>query len=292
MRLRSILPLAGMALAFGAASARGAEAVGLDWSAPEGCPDRASVLATLERLSAGASPGRVPVRAKGAISREAEGFRLRLEVDSGDDSGVRELEDASCDRLGQVAALALALALQTSAQASAKAPQPDLPPREPEEPRKWLLRAFLAGDVGTLRAPSPGPGLAAGLFLGRSRVELSAAWWFAQTVAGLEYQLVAAGLHACHPVTDAPEIALCAGLEGGRMQVRFVDSGALVVHGWMGLTAGAALGWSFTTWLALRLEAGLGMTLVGPQIDPGDDNSRGPSPVFGRARLGLEVRLR
>ncbi|MGC4122316.1 MAG: hypothetical protein QM765_48590 [Myxococcales bacterium] len=120
----------------------------------------------------------------------------------------------------------------------------------------------------------------------------SAAYWFPQTVGGLEYQLVGAGLHACQPVTDAPEIGLCAGLEGGRMQIRFVDTDRRVVHGWLGLTAGAALGWSFSSWLALRLEVGLGLTLVGPRLDPGDDGSRGPAPVFGRARLGLEVRFR
>jgi hypothetical protein len=73
------------------------------------------------------------------------------------------------------------------------------------------------------------------------------------------------------------------------MQARFVDSGRKVVHGWLGLTGGAALGWGFTPGLALRLEVSLGMTLVAPRLD--EDGSLGPSPVFGRARLGLEVRL-
>jgi hypothetical protein len=274
------------------ASAHGVEAVGLDWTAPEGCPDRAAVLQALERLSAAVPSGRVPVHAKGTIARDGEVWKLRLEVDSGDDSGVRELQDGSCVRLAQVAALSLALALETSVQAAQPAKVPRPPQETDLEPPRWLLRAFLAGDLGTLRAPSPGPGLAVGLFVGRTRLELSAAYWFAQTVAGLEYQLVAGGLQACHPVTDTPEIALCAGLEGGRMQARFVDIDAMVVHGWLGLLGGAALGWSFTPWLALRLEVGLGMTLVAPRLDPGDDGSRGPAPVFGRARLGVEVRFR
>lgn len=274
------------------------ERVALDWSAPEGCPDRTAVLAELDRLVAQPpTQPQAPMRARGAVLREGGLYRLHLELDA----GARDLQDESCARLGQVVALSLALALET-ASAPVIAPEP-VPPKETgpakkkasegeadEAPRRWLVRAMLGGDLGSLRAPSPGPGLAVGILLGRTRLELGAAWWFAQEVAGIEYQLVSGGLRACRAVTDELEIGLCAGVEGGRMQARFVSTGSSVVHGWLGLLGGAALGWGFTSWLALRLEVDIGLTLVGPDLGAAEDG-RGPSPVFGRAALGLEVRF-
>ena len=76
------------------------------------------------------------------------------------------------------------------------------------------------------------------------------------------------------------------------MQARYVDTGAKVVHGWLGLMGGAALGWSFTPWLAIRLEVGIGLTLVEPDLGSSEDEGRGPAALFGRAALGLEARFR
>jgi len=247
-------------------------------------------MAELERLISTTASSGTLVRSRGSVLPDGEQWTLHLEIDSGAGTGVRDLRDASCSRLAQVAALSLALAVESGA--AVPAPLRAAPRMQaPLEPPRWLIRAFLAGDLGSLEAPGPGSGLVVGLFLGRTRLELSAAYWLPQTSSGLRYELASAGLHACQPLIEEPEIGLCAGVEGGRMQVRLAATGTSLVHGWLGLTGGAALGWSFTSWLALRLEIGIGVTLLAPEVGTLAEG-HGPSSLFGRAALGLEVLFR
>ena len=158
-------------------------------------------------------------------------------------------------------------------------------------PPRFLIRALVGGDLGSLRAPSPGPGLALGLFLGRGRLEVVGNYWFAQSSQQIQDQLIAGGLHGCMAITEGPELGICAGLDAGRMEGRALDTGAKTVHAWLAFLAGAALGIQRTDWLALRVEAAVGLTMVTPTFGAGSDGVRA-APVFGRLVGGVEAQLR
>jgi hypothetical protein len=250
------------------------------------------VLAEAVQLLALAAPARAlsPLSARAVIAQDGALWKLHLEIASGEGPGTRDLQDESCARLGQVAALALALAAE-SAPAPASPTRP-APPPQSTSPR-FLVRALIGGDLGTLRAASPGPGLALGVLLGRTRVEAVANYWLPESGGGIEDRLFSGGVHACLALLDAPEVGVCAGVEGGAMKGRGeLGSAPAVTSGWLAMLAGAALGWELTHWLAVRAEIGLGMTLAGPTFDAGDGSARGgPAPLFGRFVLGVEARL-
>lgn len=94
----------------------------LAWDAPPDCPDAAEVRQQLERLLDG-SPER-DASARGQITREDDGFVLRLEVDG----GAKELRAAECEPLGRAAALLLSIALSPDAGLVASPDEPDPPP--------------------------------------------------------------------------------------------------------------------------------------------------------------------
>ena len=142
-----------LAVALLPALAGAAQPIELEWSAPPGCPERAVVLAELERLvSTSTAQPSLPTRSCGVIDREGEVFRLRLEIDSGGESGRRELRDASCLRLAQVAALSLALALESGG--ADPAPRPVRQVERPLEPPRWLIRTFLGATWGAWARPA------------------------------------------------------------------------------------------------------------------------------------------
>jgi len=264
--------------------------IDLEWTAPAQCPDRAFVLAETQALLgkvAPAAPGR-RLTARGALLKDGELWRLHLVVDGGEGPAERDLADESCSRLAQAASLVLGLWL-----ASPPVPAAAPPTRREEiPPRRFFARAVLGGDLGTLRAPSPGPGVAVGALLGRTRLEAVASYWFPQTAQGAEDRLWSTGIHSCTGLVTLPELEACAGVEGGRMEGRGFKGDASVVHApWLGLVAGAALGWPIEEWLVLRVEILVGLTLVSPTFDLVDGTVRGPAPVFGRLATGLELRF-
>ena len=277
-------------LALAAASAPARAPIELEWSAPQGCPDRAAVLAEAQQLLGASAGAAQPARlaARGTVSQESGRFRLHLEITTTSGTGARDLEDESCVHLAQVTALSLALAQQAAAAAPEPRPLRRDPPREPP---RFLIRAMLGGDLGSLREPSPGPGLAIGVFIGRARIEAVGNYWLPEATASVQDQLISGGLHGCMAITDSPELGVCVGAEGGRIQGRRVETNALMVRGWMAILAGAALGLTLTDWLALRLEASLGLTLVAPTFDTPNGGARAAA-VFGRLAAGVEVQLR
>jgi hypothetical protein len=262
------------------------EPVALEWTAPVGCPDRSAVLAETGQLLSklAEAPGREPLKARGRVERRGALWKLRLEIESKDGPGARDFEDESCLRLSQVAALALALAVDSSA-----APAPAARPVEPvtKAARRFFVRVQLGGDLGSLRAPSPGPGLAVGVLLGRARVEAVGNYWLPQQGNGIEDQLIEGGLRACVALVETPEIGACMGLEGGQLKGHSLVDGKSLLAPWLAILVGAAVGWSFTDWLALRMEAGLGLTLLSPTFDFAHQGARSAA-VFGRLVAGIE----
>ncbi len=276
----------GCLAAFGWAAptfAQAPEAPELEWSAPSGCPNRAAILAEVRQLL-GPDVKSWPVRpAQGVLSREAAGWSLHLEIASSEGVGTRDLRDESCLRLAQAAALALALSVEPPAAAPALTAEP-----APLAAPFFLVRAILGGDLGSLRAPSPGPGLAVGVSFGRSRLEAVAHYWFAESAEGVRDQLASGGLHGCLALSQMPELAFCAAVEGGRMQEEDGD-GRRKVNAWLAVLAGGAVGVELSRWLSLRLEAGLGSTLIAPAFDAVNARS---VPVFGRVAFGVEAHVR
>ena len=257
----------------------------LEWNAPEGCPERAVVLAQAQQFLAMSVPSRPrpALHARATVAQDGVLWKLHLEMASAEGPATRDFQDESCARLGQVAALALALVAE-----SAREPQPPPapPPKlaSPAPSHRFLVRALIGGDLGSLRAPSPGPGLAIGIFLGRARVEAVANYWLPESGGGIQDQLVSAGLHACVSIVDAPDFGVCAGLEGGPMRGQTSAPGSTwSTSGWFATLVGAGLGFELTSWLAVRAEIALGA---------GDGVTRGgPAPVFGRFVLGVEARF-
>ncbi|APR75317.1 Hypothetical protein A7982_00663 [Minicystis rosea] len=102
--------------------------VSLRWSAPEGCPAGARVVAEVDRLlgESGARPP-TPLEVSAVVTDDPAGG-LRVRLDAGN-ARVRELHAASCEALADATAVILALMIDPTAVASAPpaAPAPAAP---------------------------------------------------------------------------------------------------------------------------------------------------------------------
>jgi hypothetical protein len=316
------------ALAVLAAAARaGADEprVELAWTAPEGCPDGARVVAEVERLlgPAGARPPR-PIRAAAVVTRVGEGFVVKLETASDAGTRARELHGATCGGIGDAVALILALmidpehvvapargtlAAAESAPPPTPAAPPPAPPRSPapqpapSPPLTIVLSAAPVLDLGSVPAPAAGFAGAAGLVFGRARAEAGvvvlparAATVASTPGAGGDVSLVAGTLAACAVALRGrtAELAPCAGFELGRL---YASGFGVAQPG-----SGGAL-WSTAKLGALgvlRLGDGLALTL---RLDAGAPFARPrfvlenvgavfrSAPVVGRAAIGVETRF-
>jgi hypothetical protein len=86
--------------------------VDLGWHAPSECPDEAAARAAIDELLEGRTPpGDRRVVADVAIEPGGRGWRARVRIDDGTSVGERELEAASCDEVGEAAALIVAMAV-------------------------------------------------------------------------------------------------------------------------------------------------------------------------------------
>ena len=162
---------------------------GLDfvWSAPEGCPGEADVLAAVEQLAGGPDAAlERPLRAEARVERTDGGFRLALAWKTATASAVRTVEGVTCAEVAQAAAVIVALAADPATnleeQAEAKTdemlappplappppqapPEPPAPTSKPEPPprddtREQRARAGVrfgtALDFGSLPRAAPG----------------------------------------------------------------------------------------------------------------------------------------
>ena len=115
--------------------------VDLAWRAPAGCPDLATAHATIEKLLEGQAPEGRRVVAGVVIEPGGKGFRARVRIDDGTSVGERELEAASCEEVGDAAALIVAMAVDPRLAG-------DLPPDEPQ-PDEPPIPTPPPGDVTT-----------------------------------------------------------------------------------------------------------------------------------------------
>ena len=89
--------------------------VKLEWIAPAGCPDAASVERLIARLLAGGPAQEARLDARAEVFRTGDGgWHEELTTRSGETRGQRAFDAVSCDVLGDATALALALAIDPS----------------------------------------------------------------------------------------------------------------------------------------------------------------------------------
>jgi len=166
----------------------------------------------------------------------------------------------------------------------------------------YLVRVHGGPELGAVPGLSGAVGLAVGLLWPRLRVELQGTFVAPRGVelpqADLRAWLLAAGVQVCARLgRGALEFPLCAGGEAG--SVRGVAQGPTIERGAFGLWAGgvlvAGVAWRFHPRLALW-AALQGVAAVRPSFqlrDPGPTVVLfEPSPVSGRALVGLELRFR
>jgi hypothetical protein len=201
------------------ATLAGGAKVDLVWEAPQMCPDRDAVLASLRNLLGGRE---VDVQAQARIEANDGGYVLRMHTQSRDGDGSRTMRADDCAVLGEAAAIVLALTadtprtierVQRSLALDSEVPtdeddpppaaeEPSVPPAPEAEPMpppqrlpgttpparlrhapRFALR--LAGAAGAGMLPKFNPGVALTLaVIGRNwRVESGWAHWFARRTA-------------------------------------------------------------------------------------------------------------
>lgn len=309
----------GFALALPCAATAEPDALELDWDAPSSCPDEDAVERLVsQHLGERTAPRAAPLVASGRISVAAQGFALSLRTPTGE----RRLDAASCDELAQSAAVILALLIDPRA-LPAPAPSPTTTPEPEPEPEAepadssptpaansaarfvhGFVRAELAGDAGLLPHVGLGPGVAGGVVIYRTTIELSGTYLPTHDVtdeqdrdAG-DLRAFIGRLGACHSFVATPEVGPCAFAEYTRLvgrgddalkPVLDVDAGlwSLLLAARLSVGIGASFGW--------MLEIGLGLPLSVAEFTAG---AREPAQtvhktngVVGRARTGLELRF-
>src|SRR6478609_2171387 len=96
------------------ADAQGAAPIELKWTALDGCPSEATVLARVRKIAGTTRATANTLRADASVTQPSDGlFRLRLEIHYGNLAAVRNIEGKSCKDLAGAAAVALALLLSS-----------------------------------------------------------------------------------------------------------------------------------------------------------------------------------
>ena len=298
--------LAVLLLVFEAGTARADEPVELTWSAPAECPDRDWVVRSVSaRLNSHASQPTAAVEASGRVVRRDDVYQLTLQTHAGE----RQLSAASCEELAGSAALILAfIADPERAEMPAEVPEAPAADSGEETPLEvsGYARAEWLVDVGMLPHAATGPGIALGLTLANTSVELAAGFLLNNNVtyvaAGGGGQQTVAQLHAfaaqlgvCQRLVAGPDLGLC--LFGEHMRIVADPDEALRSRTtpsapvWTVLGA-ARLAVPIGTRLAWYVELGLGVPLLGARFRVmGIGVIHETGDVIGRLRTGLGFRF-
>jgi hypothetical protein len=297
--------------------------VALRWTAPEGCPAGARVIAEVDRLLGehGARPPR-PLEVTAEVSAgDAGALRVHLEIEGDPGRRTRDLSAASCDALADAAALILAMTIDPAAVTAAPpppppppspAPPPPSPPPPPPAPAPSLrprfhLAAWARADLGSLPGVSFAAGGTAALALGALRVELGAGAAPARTqlathpaasgaTAGGEISLIAGSAGLCYGVLPEGRLELspCAAVELGRLHA--TGFGVTTPGEGNALWSAARLGARLAFWpmsraaVVLRAEAAVPFARPAFVLE-GLGTVHRPGPVAGRLGGELEWRF-
>jgi hypothetical protein len=256
----------------------------------------------------------------GQVIATDQGWSLELDVKTAAVHDHRSLAANDCGALADAAALVVATSVDPARVAETLQPRPD----EPDDP--FEDRAA-EPDGATARTPSPLrhepdrrirgairttagagygllPGVAGGvqgdgvLMVGRARVVLGAAHWFAKSTStgGAEgrIRLTAGRLRGCYaPSVKRLEIPLCGGVQLGSLHARIetatqIDTSRAL---WVALDVGPGLTWAPID--AFALHAQVDAVVAVRRIDFEEDDAtvfRSP-PAGVQVLLGIEARF-
>ncbi len=299
-----------------------AERLHIDWLAPEGCPDRSTLSATLEstvprnktfsasvRIDEPKEPGH-SWRAV-VITRLPEGQRTRV------------VEATDCARVTDAAVLVVTLAATSLAHEPAldagaapffpelDAGVPDLPleppaaelPRDPPQRRLRLrLQPIVGANVGVFPLPGVAVGVAVNFERGPLRLELAGAQWLeSQTVEtrrGARFNLTSVRLKGCwlFELTELTRLGPCLGAEGGPLSATGlgVSNAARGTVFWAAVLPGATLGFLQSPYVHPWVSLEVGVNLVRPTFSlalPGDTAlvAHAVGLPVGRLTIGVEL---
>jgi hypothetical protein len=282
--------------------------VRITWTAPTECPTTADVSASVGHLLG--QPPALPEGRELEVKARAERKQARLWIGSvetryGATVGNRAFEAESCRAAADATALIVALMIEAAPTIEA-APPPASPPAEAARSSLTVsVGPTTALDVGTLPAPTAGAGVRAGLTFGRTSFDLAAVAWapISTTIAGTDppvggtFRFFSASLAVC-PTLAAGRFALGACGAAELVQVRGRGSGVSVpyenAYAWMSVGAGALARLRVSRHLSIPLRLSAMVPLAHPSfVLKGVVEAQGqvysPSPILGRAELGIDV---
>jgi len=295
-----------------------AGAADLDWSAPPGCGDAASVVAQVEQLTQ--QPLSAVEDADFSVHIEpgpGGQWRLLLRTSprpSGPET-VRELQGASCEEAKDAAAISIAMAInlrpdpepQPAPQAPTDLPQsepqppPSAAPAEPQEAAlRWTIALGLALDLGTLPALAPGASLELALGFSLLRFGAIVALFPAQEARldggelGADMELASAALQACvEPTVGQFRLAGCAGFEIGQLWASSVGVEPEVDAQQLRYGPRAELGVAWPTSSMVRIWSRIGGVFAQPQdwFTVNDEQLHEPAFLALRMALGVEIQF-
>jgi hypothetical protein len=272
--------------------------LGLSFSAPSGCQDRAAFITRVQSYTAKAhfsddASGRLFAVSIAVAS--AEQLIGNLEIVSANERATRTVAGKTCPELLDALALMTALAIDPDALTAKPEPTAEPPQPKPEQPKPFVrkrppestppteedsLQWSLGAEGWLLQGVLPQLAFG-GAALANLRTSTQAtlratfavgAHYFtqqAQEVRALRIGYAALGVHAqgCAEwgVSEAWLPALCVNALLGRQRSRSEDTSHLMSSGsrtWAGLGVGPRLDWQFARHWALRLEGNLGSHLI------------------------------
>jgi hypothetical protein len=282
----------------------------LSWSAPDECPDGATVESYVDEVLGDAHFGPLAVHASGAVSRTTDArYAVALDLETGAaQPSRRSLDAANCEAVSRAAALLIALAIRARA-APVIAPPPPPPPPKPEpEPKpahehmRGFLGALALADAGSLPAATLGVGISGGARWPHLQLESGVAYFAPRKAGeasradvGARFELGSAGARACTPITvTALWLGPCLG--AGVDWVRAPGFGARVTRrpSTWDLVARVGLlgGWDISSIISARVEVEGVLPLARPEYEVdgvGDVYRR--SAVGVRAGVGLQLQF-
>ncbi|HET6331597.1 MAG TPA: hypothetical protein VFG30_00195 [Polyangiales bacterium] len=283
-------------------SARASD-LALEWTAPRGCPTqdalREGLNARLGREIAVSSEA--PVELRGTVVALGSGYALDVRTRSTAGSERRELRARSCTELARASILMAALLLmEGTGSAPPDRANGNLRTRVPaSSATRWgvFARTWVRGDLGSMPAAALGPGLAIGLAIADTRLELGGTYLPAQQMhfAGSDenfgsVQLMAAHAGVCQVLIRTPELGPCLRAEVGQLRARgeHLANNATRTGAWFLGAVGARL--SFELWRGLswqsEIAAGLPFQRIRIAVRDLDAVHRTPA-VVGRFETGL-----
>lgn len=281
-------------------TARAAADVRLDWQAPDGCPDAATVTSALTKWleTTGTPLEAAEVQIDAQAERSPSGYELALELSTR--SGARRMRmfSESCDVFAQVIAVQASL-LITSAQAE---PPPRTAAAGTATEVWFALRAQGLLASSPLPAPAFGLAIAAAYVALPLKVELAGGYLFARDLrydahpdVGGRLQSGFLSLRPCAAVQLARlELSGCAGAEAALIRGQGVGvSGArATVRSWFALVAGADLSVFVTPIWSVWLGVDLLTSLTRPDFYVAQLGALYRPERFGvRGALGIEMRM-